>query len=93
MKFEFSNEDQVYQYFREFNATRNSIKRDVQYLKEWMKQEPHLPTIEGKYFNLQFIIFLIIQVNSLLSLELTFLSYILSVTFFYKINVMREIKF
>lgn len=33
--------------YGEFNATEESVERDVQYLIEWMRQQPFLPNVRG----------------------------------------------
>ncbi|XP_065226985.1 alpha-tocopherol transfer protein-like [Planococcus citri] len=45
--FEVSSKNQLYEFFSEFNAsTEESVKNDVQYLKEWIRKEAHLPNVE-----------------------------------------------
>lgn len=31
----------------EFNATAETVKRDVRHLIDWITKQPHLPTITG----------------------------------------------
>ncbi|XP_065201052.1 alpha-tocopherol transfer protein-like [Planococcus citri] len=38
--------DQLYEFFAEFNASEESVQNDVKYLKEWIRKQAHLPTIE-----------------------------------------------
>lgn len=45
---EYATKDQIREFYAEFSATEETIRRDVQYLMEWLKQQPHLPSIEGK---------------------------------------------
>lgn len=42
-------EKQLYEFFDEFGATEESVKNDVEYIKEWLKQQPHLPNVDGKF--------------------------------------------
>lgn len=34
---------------REFNATKETVSKDVKLIMEWMAKQPHLPTIKGKW--------------------------------------------
>ncbi len=34
--------------YAEFNATEDSIKKDVEYLMQWLQQQPHLPNVKGE---------------------------------------------
>ncbi|XP_065226836.1 retinaldehyde-binding protein 1-like [Planococcus citri] len=44
--FDYCSKTQLEEILAEFNATEKSMRDGVQYLKEWMKQQPHLPDIE-----------------------------------------------
>lgn len=48
MYLEKCSESQLKEIYQEFNITEESLKRDVNYLMEWMEKQPHLPNIKGK---------------------------------------------
>lgn len=45
---EYATKDQIREFYAEFGATEETVRRDVQYLAEWLKKQPHLPSIEGE---------------------------------------------
>lgn len=45
---ELCTEEQIDDFYAEFGATRETMHRDVQYLKEWLEKQPHLPNVKGK---------------------------------------------
>lgn len=46
-KFETATEDEAKEVYANINASKESIETGVQYLIEWLKQEPHLPNVTG----------------------------------------------
>ncbi len=44
------SESQLLKLYEDYNITEKSLKNDVEYLLEWMKQEPHLPDAEGQWY-------------------------------------------
>ncbi|XP_067006985.2 alpha-tocopherol transfer protein-like [Anabrus simplex] len=38
-------DEQLARFYTEFNMSPESIQRDVEYLKEWITQQPHLPNV------------------------------------------------
>lgn len=40
--------ERLYEFFAEFDGTEESVKNDVQLLKEWIRKTPYLPNIEGR---------------------------------------------
>lgn len=49
IEIEFPSNQDLIDLYAEFDATRESVKRDVTYLMEWLQKQPHLPNIKGKY--------------------------------------------
>lgn len=39
--------DQLIEFYAEFGATEESVRRDVEYLIKWIEKEPHLPNVKG----------------------------------------------
>lgn len=48
MYLESCTKDQLLEFYAEFDATEESVNRDVQYLIKWIEKEPHLPNVTGK---------------------------------------------
>ncbi|XKL68338.1 hypothetical protein PGB90_003829 [Kerria lacca] len=46
--FEYYSRKQLLEYYAEFNATEESVKTDINYLKEWLEKEPHLPDVKDE---------------------------------------------
>lgn len=44
---EFCTENQIREFYAEFGATDETVKRDVQSLIKWLHNEPHLPNVTG----------------------------------------------
>jgi hypothetical protein len=42
-------EDKIIEYHKEFQMSPESIKNDIQALRDWLIQNPHLPNIDGSY--------------------------------------------
>lgn len=47
MYWESLTQDQLRKIYAKFNATEESLKNDVQYLKQWLEKQPHLPDVSG----------------------------------------------
>lgn len=46
---ELCTEEQLLDFYAEFGATKDSVRRDAQYLMKWIEKQPHLPNITSKY--------------------------------------------
>lgn len=46
-RFEIPSEEDVKEIFADIDASKESIETGVQYLMEWVKQQPHLPNVTG----------------------------------------------
>ncbi|XP_065226037.1 uncharacterized protein LOC135849496 isoform X2 [Planococcus citri] len=53
---ELCTKSQLDDYFAEFGGTEESVQNDVKYLKEWMRQQPHLPNIEDEEWLTNFLL-------------------------------------
>lgn len=49
IELEFPSNQDLIDLYAEFDATKESVKRDVNYLMEWLQKQPHLPNIKGEY--------------------------------------------
>lgn len=49
-----TNDDDARKAREFYGKTDTDMKRDIQILKEWLKQQPHLPDDEGKTHKLLF---------------------------------------
>lgn len=47
MYLEHCTREQLLNIYADYQATEESIKKDVQYLIEWLEKQPHLPKIKG----------------------------------------------
>lgn len=56
MYFEFCTPEQVENIYSELGTNQEAVKKDVQYLMDWMEKQPHLPNVRGK-FTVQFLLF------------------------------------
>lgn len=43
------NEDQLKEFYTEYNTEEEQIKKDVQSLRQWLEKQPHLPNVTGEY--------------------------------------------
>lgn len=48
MYLEHCTREQLLDIYADYQATEESIKKDVQYLIEWLEKQPHLPKIKGR---------------------------------------------
>lgn len=46
--FEPISKKRLYEFFAEFGGTEESVRNDLETLKEWMRKMPHLPVVDGK---------------------------------------------
>ncbi|KAK7580469.1 hypothetical protein V9T40_001098 [Parthenolecanium corni] len=53
---EYATKDQIREFYAEFGATEETVRRDVQYLAEWLKKQPHLPSIEDEEWLANFLL-------------------------------------
>lgn len=49
MYFLTNTKDQLWEYFAEFSATKESVLEGIRYLKEWLEQEQYLPKLQGMF--------------------------------------------
>ncbi|KAK7571844.1 hypothetical protein V9T40_014316 [Parthenolecanium corni] len=47
IEIEFPSDEDLVDIYAEFNATKETVKRDVKYLMEWLEKQPHLPNVKG----------------------------------------------
>jgi len=40
---------QLKKIYEEFNATEETVRRDVKTLMEWLEKQPHLPNVRGQW--------------------------------------------
>jgi len=52
MYLEQCTDDQLKKIYEEFNATEETVQRDVKTLIEWLEKQPHLPNVKGQYMYL-----------------------------------------
>jgi len=52
MYLELYDKEHLHELYSEFGATAESIKRDVQCLKQWLGKQPYLPSVTGKGYRL-----------------------------------------
>lgn len=50
MYLELCSKDQLIEFYAEFDATEETVTRDIQYLMTWIEKEPHLPNVTGKIY-------------------------------------------
>lgn len=66
--------DQLLEFYAEFDATEESVSRDVEYLIKWIEKEPHLPNVTGKVKikikKVKFILLLLLNTNINLSIQI-----------------------
>lgn len=58
MYLELRTEVQFREFFAEFGATEESVRRDVHHLIEWMEKQPHLPNVKGEYREMRPLLYL-----------------------------------
>lgn len=47
MYFLSNTKDQLWEYFAEFSATKESVIEGIRCLKQWLEQEQYLPKLQG----------------------------------------------